>query len=116
MKELKNCPNCGGVLDDNGRCLYCKSKVYDLTDIDIDIDSRDIILIRFRDKDYVWTMKAFPVSINMTSEMPYTFTQELSGVPHYVSAGQMEHTINLELRAFGDYEIKEKKDEVLSEL
>ena len=34
MKKLENCPNCGGFLDDLGRCKFCGSKVYDLCDID----------------------------------------------------------------------------------
>lgn len=29
MEKYNNCPNCGGTLDDTGRCQYCGSKVYD---------------------------------------------------------------------------------------
>lgn len=35
IERLKNCPNCGGFLDDFGRCEFCGSKVYDLCDIDV---------------------------------------------------------------------------------
>lgn len=35
MERLKNCPNCGGLLDDFGSCQFCGSKVYDLCDIDV---------------------------------------------------------------------------------
>lgn len=35
IEQLKNCPNCGAVLDDTGRCQFCGSKVYDLFDIDM---------------------------------------------------------------------------------
>lgn len=35
MEKLENCPNCGGFLDDLGRCEFCGSKVYDLCDIDV---------------------------------------------------------------------------------
>lgn len=35
MDKLQNCPNCGGFLDDLGRCEFCGSKVYDLCDIDV---------------------------------------------------------------------------------
>lgn len=35
IPRLKNCPNCGAMLNDFGRCEYCGSKVYDLTDIDV---------------------------------------------------------------------------------
>lgn len=48
MEELKNCPNCGGVLDDTGRCMYCNSKVYDLTGVNIDLDTRDILKMKLK--------------------------------------------------------------------
>ena len=35
IKSLHNCPSCGGILDDVGRCQFCGSKVYDLIDIDL---------------------------------------------------------------------------------
>lgn len=35
IEKIDNCPNCGAVLDDTGRCKYCGSKVYDLFDIDV---------------------------------------------------------------------------------
>lgn len=35
IERLKNCPNCGGLLDDFGSCQFCGSKVYDLCDIDV---------------------------------------------------------------------------------
>lgn len=35
IEILKNCPNCGGLLDDFGSCQFCGSKVYDLCDIDV---------------------------------------------------------------------------------
>ena len=35
IERLENCPNCGAVLDDTGRCNFCGSKVYDLFDIDV---------------------------------------------------------------------------------
>ncbi len=35
MEKLENCPNCGGFLDNFGRCEFCGSKVYDLCDIDV---------------------------------------------------------------------------------
>ena len=36
MEQIHNCPNCGGTLQDDGRCRFCGSKVYDLTDISLD--------------------------------------------------------------------------------
>ena len=46
MDELKNCPNCGGTLDDNGRCQYCGTKVYDF--LIADFDNPKPIWLRFK--------------------------------------------------------------------
>lgn len=49
MEILKNCPNCGGVLDDTGRCKYCQTKVYDLTDLNLDLTKgKNIFLMRIK--------------------------------------------------------------------
>lgn len=29
IEQLENCPNCGGILNETGRCQFCGSKVYD---------------------------------------------------------------------------------------
>ena len=47
-ERLKNCPSCGGTLNDDGRCPYCNSKVYDLSDITIDPNSHDIIKLKIK--------------------------------------------------------------------
>ena len=36
MKILSNCPNCGGYLNDTGRCEFCGSKVYDFVNVVLD--------------------------------------------------------------------------------
>ena len=36
MNILKNCPNCGGYLNNSGRCEFCGSKVYDFINVDFD--------------------------------------------------------------------------------
>ena len=65
MKELKNCPNCGGILDNEGRCMYCKSKIYDLTGMKIDMNTRDTVLLRFEvdDKEIIYCARPITVSI-----------------------------------------------------
>ena len=50
IEKLENCPNCGAVLDDTGRCQYCGSKVYDLFDVDIS-GAKGIKYLRIRTKD-----------------------------------------------------------------
>jgi hypothetical protein len=34
LERLKNCPQCGGTLNEAGRCEFCGSKVYDFLTID----------------------------------------------------------------------------------
>ena len=34
IEKLKNCPSCGGILNEAGRCEFCGSKVYDFLTID----------------------------------------------------------------------------------
>lgn len=36
IEKLKNCPNCGGTLNEAGRCRFCGSKVYDFLSINLD--------------------------------------------------------------------------------
>lgn len=36
IEKLNNCPNCGGILDEAGRCVFCGSKVYDFMNISFD--------------------------------------------------------------------------------
>ena len=65
MEELKNCPNCGGILDDSGRCMYCKSKIYDLTDINLDFNKTDILLMKIKQGEQTVIMKVYPTNISV---------------------------------------------------
>ena len=38
IEKLKNCPSCGGILNEAGRCQFCGSKVYDFLTIDFPTD------------------------------------------------------------------------------
>lgn len=35
IEKLTNCPQCGGILNEAGRCEFCGSKVYDFLTIDL---------------------------------------------------------------------------------
>lgn len=43
---LKNCPNCGSIIDEVGRCQHCGSKLYDLFDIDVKERGKKFIRIK----------------------------------------------------------------------
>lgn len=53
MNILTNCPNCGGYLNDSGRCDFCGSKVYDFVNIDMDNGSKSYVRIKRDGK--IWT-------------------------------------------------------------
>lgn len=75
MIKLKNCPNCGGILDDTGRCMYCKSKVYNLTDVNIDMDTRDILLFKIRTNgnDVYFSAKPVHAEIELNTDRCYAY-------------------------------------------
>lgn len=42
IEKVKNCPNCGGILNDSGCCLFCGSRVYDFADLYFTINDKPI--------------------------------------------------------------------------
>lgn len=100
MERLKNCPNCGGVLDDTGRCMYCKSKVYDLTDINIDMDSDDIMLMKVKHGDQMMIIKVRPVNMSIKMEPLYSNFMCMDFEQYMISTGRNDVTINLELKGY----------------
>ena len=48
MEKLHNCPNCGGYLNDSGRCEFCGSKVYDFVNVDFDDNTKTYIRVRYQ--------------------------------------------------------------------
>lgn len=59
MEQLTNCPNCGGYLNDSGRCEFCGSKVYDFVGFDFDKPKKTYIRLKYQGK-----IVTFPVYIN----------------------------------------------------
>ena len=97
-KLLKNCPHCGGILDDDGRCVYCKSKVYDLTDIKIDMNSRDILVMKLKYGDDEVIMNCYPANVTIKTEPDYCFAERaIDGVYHMPVMRRRNTTVELEL-------------------
>lgn len=67
MKIYKNCPNCGGTLDDAGRCEYCNSKVYDFCDIDLSNRKKTYLRVKHQNQTIIAQVIASP-RISITCE------------------------------------------------
>ena len=98
MQRLKNCPNCGGILDDEGRCLYCQSKVYDLTGVRIDMDTRDTVLLKIKYGGYDVIMKAYPINLEANISTEYSDVSNYLGATVRI-AGPSHMTLNMEFEA-----------------
>lgn len=69
MDRLHNCPNCGGYLNDTGRCEFCGSKVYDLCDIDLALDpikSPKKTYLRIKTDQGIWTVPVYADSLQVS--------------------------------------------------
>ena len=69
IEQLENCPNCGGVLDEAGRCKFCGSKVYDFLNISFD-DPRSSsyakTYIRLKVGNRIGILPVYPQNANYT--------------------------------------------------
>ena len=113
MEELKNCPNCGGILDDNGRCMYCKSKVYDLRDVKIDLDSNDILAFKIKKNGADIYFYAYPRDITMNVNRDYSDITDYSGnLMRFCSGVNAQLDMSFELVHKNDilYKIKMEKE------
>ena len=78
IEALKNCPNCGGTLNEAGRCSFCGSKVYDFLTIDFNYrkypSARTYIRMRVKDPEGNSKIVLAPVivdTVSMTSRPEY---------------------------------------------
>ena len=70
MDRLHNCPNCGGYLNDRGRCAFCGSKVYDFCDIDLSFDVTKPpkkTYLRLKTAQGIWTVPVIAQTCGVTT-------------------------------------------------
>lgn len=69
-ERLHNCPNCGGTLQDDGKCRFCGSVVYDF--LGVDMDKRTPTYIRMKHNGRIVHFKVVfdTIEIKMSSESP----------------------------------------------
>lgn len=93
MDALKNCPNCGGPFDDNGRCTHCGSKIYDLTAININIERQDIVRLKIPRGDKSYIVDIIPTRLSILPELNCKYPElilELRGREHNVKEGEIQ--------------------------
>lgn len=87
MDKLHNCPNCGGYLNDTGRCEFCGSKVYDLCDIDLVLDPKKSLqktYLRIKTDRGIWTVPVYADSFSV-SRSSDCIDSTLGLPPNYVA-------------------------------
>lgn len=65
IEKLSNCPNCDGILDDGGRCIFCGSKVYDFLTLSFD-GPRAKTYIRIKVGNKIGILPVYPQNANYT--------------------------------------------------
>jgi hypothetical protein len=111
MNRLHNCPNCGGYLNDHGRCEFCGSKVYDFCDIDLAFDVTQptkLTYIRMKTKDGIWTVPVYAQCCDI-SYKPETCPSETFGYPYHYMRTFTYPEIDLHFIATGEG-VYEKED------
>lgn len=91
MDKLHNCPNCGGYLNDTGRCEFCGSKVYDLCDVNLALDPKEPqqkTYLRIKTDQGIWTVPVYADSLQISQPSDYIdctlgLTSNYVSVPKY---------------------------------
>ena len=95
MERLHNCPNCGGYLNDDGRCNFCGSKVYDFVAVDFDDHRKTYIRIKSGGKIMIMPVLFHTADISISAE-PIT-TEDVIGlpftIPYYRRSGTLDFDI-----------------------
>lgn len=106
MDKLHNCPNCGGYLNDRGRCEFCGSKVYDFCDIDISFDptkSPVPTYLRMKTQQGIWTVPVIANTLAVTHKADcYTEGTEIIGNNIYPTIFPVFPEIELQFLAVGE--------------
>ena len=72
-ERLHNCPNCGGTLQDDGKCRFCGSVVYDFVGIDLDKYKPVFIRMKHDGKIVHFKMVVTGASFSMLNEGPVLY-------------------------------------------
>lgn len=86
IDKLTNCPNCGGYLNDSGRCEFCGSKVFDF--LSIDFGSRNMpsakTYIRIKSNGKVYLAPVIVGGVNIKFPNDILYCDSISGESGYI--------------------------------
>ena len=103
IEKLKNCPNCGGTLNEAGRCSFCGSKVYDFLSINFDHVYRPSAktYIRIKSDDKIILVPIIIETQNITFEKEEATYVDAEGNRHYYHVPYYP-SFDVTFRAIGD--------------
>lgn len=73
IERLTNCPSCGGILNEAGRCEFCGSKVFDFLSIDFNVrnmpSAKTYIRVKANGKVMIAPVIIGTMSVEMSSDI-----------------------------------------------
>ena len=74
MEPLRNCPNCGGYLNDSGRCEFCGSKIYDFVGLDFDRPTKTYLRMKYQGQIITLPVHINDFALDLSTECTQTGT------------------------------------------
>lgn len=112
LEQLKNCPQCGGILNEAGRCQFCGSKVYDFLAIDFGYTRKNLIkrpktYLRIRDSnDRIILMPVVVTNFSEKIEAPCIYCNTL-GESSYTIPMRSNIELEVNFAVIGDIIIED---------
>lgn len=105
-ERLHNCPNCGGTLQDDGKCRFCGSVVYDFLGIDLDKHTPTYIRMKYNGK--IVHFKAIFDCIGLSLTREYSSLYADNRTVHTMKSRE-EFNGTVEFRIDGDIIVEDPK-------
>jgi len=111
IDKLTNCPNCGGYLNDSGRCEFCGSKIFDFLSIDFNArnmpSAKTYIRIKTKGKIMIAPVIIGTMSMEMSSDT-IECSDIYSGVDYI--RRPVYPTFNVDFQVIGDMIMIDSED------
>lgn len=94
-ERLHNCPNCGGTLQDDGKCRFCGSVVYDFVGIDLDKHKPVFIRMRHNGRIVHFKMIITGADFKMWNDGPVLYAD--NNPTMYISVPRWEGSVDFDI-------------------